>query len=209
IGVHRGIQTAYGKVATEIHAFVMDVMGGQRTEDLPEFMDKDTRARFEYENRENKARIFVTGHSLGGSMAQLCALDMVSLFGPAAVVAYTFGQPRLGNKDFCSLYQSYVQRFFRVTNAKDPVPHAPGMLSGYHHPADSKIKYAYPPLKGRAGWAEHFAGKKTGFGAVSESISDSNLTSFRHPDQALRVHSHYCGILIPIRRKEGDTFNFQ
>ena len=39
--------------------------------------------------------IIVTGHSVGGAMANLCALDMVYRFGYAKVSLWTFGAPRV------------------------------------------------------------------------------------------------------------------
>jgi hypothetical protein len=47
--------------------------------------------------------IFITGHSLGGGLAILCALEFVRQH-LNVVGVYTFGQPRVGNHAFCKLY---------------------------------------------------------------------------------------------------------
>ena len=77
--------------------------------------------------------IFITGHSLGGALAELCAIDLQGGFTTLHSV-YTFGQPRVGNKEF----KRYAMRelsgmSFRVVNECDPVPFLPGLLIGYRH----------------------------------------------------------------------------
>ena len=49
------------------------------------------------------AKIFITGHSLGGAMAILCALEF-SRQKMAVTQVTTFGQPRVGNDVFAKLY---------------------------------------------------------------------------------------------------------
>ncbi len=75
-------------------------------------------------NNKNKP-IYITGHSLGGAMAVLAAMDLTNR-GFNVQSIYTYGQPRVGNKAFCSLYQ---QRFkgcsFRLVNKDDKVPESP------------------------------------------------------------------------------------
>ncbi len=67
----------------------------------------------------------VTGHSLGGALAQLAALDIVTnlqddLHG-SDVCLYTFGSPNVGNAVFANLLNSKVPNFWRVENDGDPV----------------------------------------------------------------------------------------
>lgn len=45
------------------------------------------------------AKLFLTGHSLGGAMASLAAPDIKDNFGGISAF-YTFGQPRVGNPQF-------------------------------------------------------------------------------------------------------------
>eukprot|EP01039_Chlorochromonas_danica_P000228 gene229-246_t len=69
--------------------------------------------------------IKLTGHSLGGALAQLTAMDLfkASLI-PASV--YTFGQPRTGDKEY-SHFSSPKFPTWRLTHHKDMVPHLPVM----------------------------------------------------------------------------------
>jgi hypothetical protein len=84
--------------------------------------------------------VFITGHSLGGALAILCALECWRQALPVSGV-YTFGQPRVGNAAFAALYDRTrmingpVLRdiTFRVVNQNDIVPRTPGLLLGYRH----------------------------------------------------------------------------
>lgn len=75
--------------------------------------------------------IFVTGHSLGGALAILAALELKrQKFNVTQV--YTFGQPRVGNAAFADLYNWSLQdSTFCVVNEGDPVPLLPTLLMGY------------------------------------------------------------------------------
>src|SRR6185312_2169226 len=87
--------------------------------------------------------VYVTGHSLGGALATLCALDvaynfpskfaeifMYSLASPrvAAGLSDSFGVPipTLGNPEmFVGYYQSYVPNSYRIVHAADIIPILP------------------------------------------------------------------------------------
>ncbi|MDR3459566.1 MAG: lipase family protein [Verrucomicrobiae bacterium] len=88
------------------------------------------------------AKVYVTGHSLGGGIAILCAFVMARQHIPVRAVV-TFGQPRVGNAAFKKLYNGMLvmDRGFisatlghithHVINACDPVPLLPPLLNGY------------------------------------------------------------------------------
>lgn len=71
-----------------------------------------------------RARVYLCGHSLGGAVACLCALDLASV-GALPPVVYTFGAPRLGNAAFRSVYNVLVPATFRVVGTRDIVPTLP------------------------------------------------------------------------------------
>jgi len=80
-----------------------------------------------YKNRP----LVVTGHSLGGALAILAALELQRM-GFNVEQVYTFGQPRVGNKCFAQLYNVALgDRTFAVANEGDPVPLVPTLLMGY------------------------------------------------------------------------------
>jgi len=68
--------------------------------------------------------VLVTGHSLGGALAVVAAAEWRDHVDVARV--YTYGQPAVGNKDFCTyLEQYYAGRYYRFVNDDDIVPRVP------------------------------------------------------------------------------------
>lgn len=77
--------------------------------------------------------VFITGHSLGGALAMLCAEWFAHHLIPVHSI-YTFGQPRVGDGTFASEYNSLLlERTFRFVHEEDVVPRVPGVLIGYRH----------------------------------------------------------------------------
>lgn len=67
-------------------------------------------------------RIVTTvGHSLGGSCASICALDLARNI-DVNVQCVTFGAPPTGNMIFCREFARHVPRSLRVVNTGDPAP---------------------------------------------------------------------------------------
>lgn len=79
--------------------------------------------------------IVVTGHSMGGAVALLLALDLQRAYSLpwARFSAYTYGQPRVGNLEFVNHYNSLPLKLTRVVNENDIVPHMPAPFQGYFH----------------------------------------------------------------------------
>ncbi len=74
--------------------------------------------------------IVLTGHSLGGAIAQMFA----PMFAPRLHSVYTFGGPRVGNRCWADYYEAgHAERTFRLVNQVDIVPRVPGLLAGYRH----------------------------------------------------------------------------
>ena len=69
-----------------------------------------------------KARLLLTGHSLGGAAATLLAERLVSMgFAKERVPVITFGAPAIGNAAFADAYGDKIL-LLRVINASDPIP---------------------------------------------------------------------------------------
>ncbi|GAE37453.1 lipase family protein [Halalkalibacter akibai] len=67
--------------------------------------------------------IIVTGHSLGGALATLCALDLSTVY--TDVTCYTFASPRVGDPLFADSYNVNLKESNRYVNVFDIVPLLP------------------------------------------------------------------------------------
>jgi len=108
-----------------------------------------------------KKPIFITGHSLGGAIGHLTMYNLLSTknlsFRSNLKAIYTFGSPRVGNKDFAMDYSQKAKEFgvgvYNIANENDIIPHVP--CDGYNHVGSmiyldnqdgkSKIKAIYKP----------------------------------------------------------------
>ncbi|MBL4898466.1 MAG: lipase family protein [Colwellia sp.] len=72
-------------------------------------------------------RIICTGHSLGGSLATICAPSLgISACGQYKDIScVTFGATKVGCKKFAALFNDVVGESIRVVNANDPFPIRP------------------------------------------------------------------------------------
>ncbi|PHH67263.1 hypothetical protein CDD81_3032 [Ophiocordyceps australis] len=85
--------------------------------------------------------IHLIGHSLGGAIACLAAVELKTLLGWENVVVTTFGEPRVGNYQLARFIDDVFQLdkldnapspwYRRVTHASDPVPLLPWDEWGY------------------------------------------------------------------------------
>jgi hypothetical protein len=78
--------------------------------------------------------IFVTGHSLGGALAVLCAEKInATHFGRIRAV-YTFGMPRPGDAAFATAYNQLLgMRTYRLVYGNDVVPTVAPSFLGFRH----------------------------------------------------------------------------
>ena len=53
--------------------------------------------------------LVITGHSLGGAMAQMCALDIRQTHRHRRIEVVTFGSPAVGNENFQALYDAELR----------------------------------------------------------------------------------------------------
>ena len=112
--VHKGFSDAYNDISEEL----LTAISNQKS-------------------LHKSASIIVTGHSLGGALATLCAIDVREIlkFPLEKVTFYSFGSPRVGNDKFAD----YVMELFeggnykRVTHYTDMVVHCPPPMIGFKH----------------------------------------------------------------------------
>jgi hypothetical protein len=85
--------------------------------------------------------VYFTGHSLGGALAAICALDSQfhKFLTKDRIHMISFGSPRVGNKDFVDSYNERVTNSDVYINGNDIVPMLPFGFMGYN--PLSEIKY--------------------------------------------------------------------
>ncbi|KAF7721089.1 hypothetical protein EC973_005419 [Apophysomyces ossiformis] len=82
-------------------------------------------------------KVVVTGHSLGGALAVLGAMDLYQRderFSKDNMSIYTYGGPRVGNPDFAYYVTGTGIKLLRTVNGRDIVAHLPPQSFGYLHP---------------------------------------------------------------------------
>jgi len=85
-------------------------------------------------NYEFGDKFFISGHSLGGALALLCALDIkykYDFIDRNKLFIITLGQPKIGNQAFCNSTDRRLENYFRFDNSDDIVPTLPKF--GYEH----------------------------------------------------------------------------
>jgi|CXWL01.1.fsa_nt_gi triacylglycerol lipase len=106
--VHEGFAMALNRIWKKVEATVVDL-------------------------RKNKQTLWVTGHSLGGALATL-AVDRFTDNNMEVSGLYTFGQPRVGDKEFAQNFDAkFGAKTFRLVNNEDVVPRVPLGYQGYQH----------------------------------------------------------------------------
>jgi len=109
IRVHSGFRAAYESIWSSVMTIVENI-----THWSPEWT------------------ICVTGHSLGGAIATLCAFEFANRRDAAGNTPYVmmmnFGAPRLGNREFVRAYGRTVPESYRVVNKLDIIHKIPFFL---------------------------------------------------------------------------------
>ena len=81
------------------------------------------------------ASLLITGHSLGGAISSLAAIDLLCNYGFEFIKwrVMTIGQPRVGNLEFAKWIDQSDIIIFRIVNQNDLTPHLPTRFMGFTH----------------------------------------------------------------------------
>ncbi|MDI3313696.1 MAG: lipase family protein [Mycobacterium sp.] len=69
--------------------------------------------------------VTICGHSLGGALATLLALDVAANTGFSEPTVYSYGSPRVGDPRFASTFDKLVKNSYRIANRLDIIPALP------------------------------------------------------------------------------------
>ena len=80
-------------------------------------------------------KIIFTGHSLGAALTNHAVADALlsGLLSNHKVSVYTYGQPRIGNKDFLDGFIGKIGEYYRIVNFKDAVTAIPPCVPDLSH----------------------------------------------------------------------------
>ena len=121
--IHRGFAEAYKSIEIQ----VLKGVKGKGIEDLP---------------------LYITGHSLGAAVATVATqyLERDLNLRKQIAACYTFGSPRVGNREFDRDFKSAI---YRVVNTTDIVTVVPLLAMGYTHIGDVRFLESQPGGIGR------------------------------------------------------------
>ncbi|HWE52960.1 MAG TPA: lipase family protein [Bryobacteraceae bacterium] len=103
-------------------------------------------------NCQGAKTIWITGHSLGGALAVLCAYDLLknlNLGGPAGSLVpklYTFAGPRTLDPAFAAKFNTEIPDCNRIVNFMDVVPQVPVPPVYKHVGAETLVHGGFRPL---------------------------------------------------------------
>lgn len=78
------------------------------------------------------ASIIVTGHSLGGAMASISALELQLKYNKVSAL-YAFGCPRIGDIHLSQYINLKIKEKYRPVHHADLFAHLPYEGMGFHH----------------------------------------------------------------------------
>eukprot|EP00798_Chlamydomonas_sp_ICE-L_P010792 gene10791-16939_t len=115
ISIHSGFLEAYDSVRQPIFKLIDSITGS---------------------GENGTWKVYVTGHSLGGALATVCAYELADRTSPYSkaqnIAMYSYGAPRVGNKLFAEKFDSMIPDSWRIMNPKDIIPTVPRLM-GYTH----------------------------------------------------------------------------
>lgn len=119
--VHQGFLTSYDSIRPQILSIVDALLADRMEQEM---------------NTKKCWSVYVTGHSLGGALATLCAYDLAARRHvyptPHHLALYNFGSPRVGNRAFAKEFNRLVPDAWRIVNRNDAVCSVPRLM-GYCH----------------------------------------------------------------------------
>jgi triacylglycerol lipase len=84
-------------------------------------------------NNHDIKEITFNGHSSGGAIANIAALDLSYLYKDVCINSITFGSPKIGNKHFIEEYNKNIKNSIRVVNNNDIIQYLPPFIYKHNH----------------------------------------------------------------------------
>jgi hypothetical protein len=91
------------------------------------------------------AKVMICGHSLGGALATLLALDVGINTSCHAPTVFTYASPRTGDHLFAGSFNACIPNSYRIANRQDLVPKLPPILPIPYEHVQSEYELVPPP----------------------------------------------------------------
>lgn len=119
---------------------------------------KEAIASYTHSESIEVKRVTICGHSLGGALATLLALDVALNTPFKNPTCFTFASPRVGDHAFARAYNAAVPNTFRVANRMDLVSMLPSaVFPFYEHVAQHFEIHSKAPLYGSVPCLHHLS----------------------------------------------------
>ncbi len=106
--------------------------------------------------RTNK-KVIVSGYSMGGGLAPICAVDIGINFPAKEVTCFSLAGPKVGNKQFIDSLDYYIDSYhFSCSN--DPVVKVPPKIFGFRH-IKERIHFGEKVKWWKLNWRDHLPHK--------------------------------------------------
>lgn len=147
--------------------------------------------------------ILFIGHSLGGAMASLASASFIheNITQSSRLTLYTFGMPRVGNRDYARAHDKLVPNSYRLVHHEDIIPHLP--VCGSLCAANSGNKANVPFHHGKEVFYPNSEMNETSHfilcrGDEDDRCSDGSILKqcFFHILSCFRDHRYYFGTFI-------------
>ena len=117
---------------TKVHAGFLSQYAGLQTQVM------------EHMHTSRATRIIVTGHSLGGALATLCAAELATRFTTMSIACYVYGSPRVGDRRFVQAIENLSNlTILRIHVPRDLVTNLP-YFGFVHTPNVTYVPFTSP-----------------------------------------------------------------
>lgn len=149
-------------------------------------------------------KVLVTGHSLGGALATLIAAALVynNVVSSSDLELYSFGMPRVGDKNFAYNYDKLLTNSWVIVHNRDIVPHFPICLTCYSNenapfngPFHHKREIFYPDLHMNTSSPFIVCQGNEDFLCSNHLMVEQPCLDFQ---ECFEVHRNYFGVRVPF-----------
>ncbi|KAG8457562.1 hypothetical protein KFE25_003716 [Diacronema lutheri] len=125
--LHSGFERAWAAVSPRVAEIILAATGAGDRVGARRARRAGARDASTHGDGAREWSLYCTGHSLGGALATVAALELAQSEGLPLrhVGVYSFGSPRVGNAELCARVDRAVPEAFRVVNGQDAVPRLP------------------------------------------------------------------------------------